>query len=46
MTFSELKNRAYELCLQTGRLEIIPDIASMDVATVNGLISYLLSLQS
>lgn len=39
-----LYNKAYLLCLQTSRNEIIPELAFMDVATLSGLIVWLSQL--
>lgn len=44
MMWTNLFNQAYLLCLQTGRNEIIPELAFMDVATLSGLIAWLSQL--
>jgi hypothetical protein len=40
MTMTSLQNRAYELCLQSSRYEIMPDLVCMDCLQLSGLISY------
>lgn len=45
MMLTSLQNRAYELCIQSGRYEIMGDLASMDCMQLSGVIAYLLSLQ-
>jgi|APLak6261689370_1056187.scaffolds.fasta_scaffold00312_11 hypothetical protein len=42
MTITSLQNRAYALCLQSGRYEIMVDLPTMDCLQLNGLITFLL----
>lgn len=44
MTITSLQKRGYDLCLQSGRYEIMPDLAGMDCLQLTGLISYLIRL--
>jgi hypothetical protein len=45
MLLTHLQKSAYELCLQSSRYEIIPDLACLDCLQLSSLIAWLLSQQ-